>query len=143
MPLAVWRLELDALFALDVGDAVLEGRPETGDDSLTPSLSGHRRPSAARRCRRPRPRPSSSAAAAVLGQPAATAEVEAVDAGAEVGAAGLHAVPREHAHALVARALAHAAQRLDLAVGACRQGGSVAICITSGCRSRKECARAC
>ena len=83
----------------------------------------------------------SSASAAVLGQPAATAEVEAVDAGAEVGAAGLHAVPREHAHAFLARALAHAPQRLDLAVGACRQGGSVAICKTSGRRSREECAR--
>ena len=61
----------------------------------------------------------SAAAAAVLWQLAATAKVEPVDAGAEVSAAGLHAVPREHAHALVARALAHAAQRLDLAVGAC------------------------
>ena len=60
----------------------------------------------------------SAAAAAVLGHPAAAAEVEPVDAGAEVGAAGLDAVPREHAHALLAGALAHAAQRLDLAVGA-------------------------
>ena len=64
---------------------------------------------------------SPTSSAAVLGQPAATAEVEAVDAGAEVGAAGLHAVPREHAHALLARALAHAPQRLDLAVGAWRE----------------------
>ena len=61
---------------------------------------------------------AAASAAAVLGHLAAAAEVEAVDAGAEVGAAGLHAVPGEHAHALLARALAHAAQRLDLAVGA-------------------------
>ena len=60
----------------------------------------------------------SDAAAAVLRHLAAAAEVEPVDAGAEVGAAGLDAVPGEHAHALLARALAHAAQRLDLAVGA-------------------------
>ena len=61
---------------------------------------------------------AAAAAAAVLRHLAAAAEVEPVDAGAEVGAAGLDAVPGEHAHALLARALAHAAQRLDLAVGA-------------------------
>ena len=47
---------------------------------------------------------------------AAAAEVEPVDAGAQVVASGLHAVPGEHANASFARGLAEAAQGLDLAV---------------------------
>jgi hypothetical protein len=51
-----------------------------------------------------------------LWQFAAAAEVEPVDAGAQVVAASLHAVPGEHADASLTGRLTEAAQRLDLTV---------------------------
>jgi hypothetical protein len=57
-------------------------------------------------------------AGSLFGQLTAAAKVEPVDAGAQVKTAGLHAVPGEHADALLVLPLAHAAQGLDLAAGA-------------------------
>ena len=54
-----------------------------------------------------------------VAQLAAAAEVEPVDAHAEVSAAGLDAVPREHTDPLVTGLAATTSQRLDLTVGTC------------------------